>query len=62
MLHETQNGNGGIALRASRLKDVRNLNELTIGEALLLKHIFDLSDSEAVAIFFGGKKLEDISA
>lgn len=37
----------------SKLEDVR---ELTIGEALALKNIFGLTNSEASAIFLGGGK------
>lgn len=49
-------------MRANGLEDVLNLTELTIGDALLLKHIFGLSDAEATAIFLGGMTREDISA
>ena len=51
-----RNGNGVIALRANRLKDAIDVSKLTIGEALLLKHILGLSNSEATAIFLGGTK------
>lgn len=47
-------------MRANKLKDVIDVNKLTIGEALLLKHILRLSDSEATAIFLGGTKREDV--
>ena len=55
-----RNGNGVIALRANRLKDAIDVSKLTIGDALLLKHIFGLSDSEATAIFLGGLRRENI--
>ena len=51
-----RNGNGVIALCANRLKDAIDVNKLTIGEALILKHILGLSNSEATAIFLGGMK------
>ena len=49
-------------MRANRLEDVLNLTELTIGDALLLKRIFGLSDDEAIAIFLGGNECENIPA
>ena len=51
-----RNGNGVIALRANMIKDAIDVSKLTIGEALLLKHILGLSNSEATAIFLGGTK------
>ena len=47
---------GEIALHANILKDLIDVSKLTIGDALLLKHILGLSDSEATAIFLGGMK------
>lgn len=55
-----RNGNGVIALRANRLKDAIDVSKLTIGDALLLKHILGLSNSEAAAIFLGGAKRENV--
>lgn len=55
-----RNGNGVIALRANRLKDAIDVSKLTIGDALLLKHILGLSNSEAIAVFLGGTKSENI--
>lgn len=55
-----RNGNGVIALSANRLKDAIDISKLTIGDALLLKHIFGLSNSEATAIFLGGNKRGNI--
>jgi hypothetical protein len=49
-----------IALRAHRLKDAIDVSKLTIGDALLLKHILGLSNSEATAIFLGGSKRENV--
>lgn len=53
---------GAIALRANILKNLIDISELTIGDALLLKHILGLSDAEATAIFLGGVNREDIPA
>ena len=55
-----RNGNGVIALRANKLKEVIDVSKLTIGEALLLKRILGLSDSEATAIFLGGTACENV--
>ena len=55
-----RNRNGVIALRANRLKDTIDVSKLTIGDALLLKYIFGLSNSEAAAIFLGGTKSENV--
>ena len=55
-----RNRNGVIALRANKLKDIIDVSRLTIGDALLLKRIFGLSDSEATAIFLGGTKRENL--
>ena len=54
------NRKGVSALRANILKNLIDVSKLTIGDALLLKHIFGLSDSEATAIFLGGMKRENI--
>ena len=43
-------------MHANILKDLIDVSKLTIGDALLLKHILGLSDSEATAIFLGGMK------
>jgi hypothetical protein len=55
-----RNRNGVIALRANILKDAIDVSKLTIGDALLLKHILGLSNSEAIAVFLGGTKSENI--
>ena len=34
-------------------KKINNVNTLTIGEARLLKYALDLSNTEAISIFFG---------
>lgn len=47
-------------MRANILKDAIDVNELTIGDALLLKRILGLSDSEAITIFLGGTNHEDV--
>lgn len=39
------------------LGDIRNL---TIGEVLALKTVFDLTDSEAIHIFLGGTNRENV--
>lgn len=49
-------------MHANILKDIIDVSKVTIGEALLLKHIFNLTDAEAIAIFLGGNKREDIPA
>ena len=51
---------GVIALRAKILKELIDISKLTIGDALLLKHIFGLSDSEATAVFLGGMERGNI--
>ena len=55
-----RNGNGVIALRANILKTIIDVSNLTIGEALLLKSILGLSDSEATTLFLGGMKRENV--
>ena len=55
-----RNRNGVIALCANRLKDIIDTSKLTIGDALLLKHILGLTNSEATAIFLGGMKRENV--
>lgn len=47
-------------MRANILKDMIDVSNLTIGDALLLKHILGLTNSEATAIFLGGMKCENI--
>ena len=42
----------GVSINVLRRK-LDNLNTLTIGEARILKQILDLSNSEAISIFFG---------
>lgn len=37
-----------------------DINKLTIGEALMLKIIFGLSNSEATDVFLGGMKHENV--
>ena len=37
-----------------------DLKELTIKEALILKNMLGLSDSEAINIFFGGMQCENV--
>jgi hypothetical protein len=54
------NRNGVIALRANRLKDAIDVSKLTIGDALLLKHILGLSNTEAIAVFLGRNKSENV--
>ena len=34
-------------------KKLHNINRLTVGEARMLKYALDLSDAEAISIFFG---------
>ena len=60
-----RNLKGAIALRANIVRDMIKLglgdiDKLTIGEALMLKNIFDLTDSEAADVFLGGMKCENI--
>ena len=47
-------------MRANKLKELVDVSKLTIGDALLLKRILGLSDSEATAIFLGGMKCENV--
>ena len=47
-------------MRANKLKDIIDADTLTIGDALLLKRILGLSDSEAITIFLGGLKRENV--
>lgn len=47
-------------MRAKILKELIDISKLTIGDALLLKHIFGLSDSEATAVFLGGMERGNI--
>ena len=52
-------------MRASIVKDMiqdglGDINQLTIGEALMLKNIFGLSNSEATAVFLGGMNCENV--
>lgn len=52
-----RNREGEIALRANVVRDIiekglGDINQITIGEALVLKSIFELSNSEATAVFF----------
>ena len=60
-----RNGNGVNALRANIVKNIiqeglGDVNQLTIAEALMLKTIFGLSNSEATYVFLGGIKRENI--
>lgn len=41
-------------------KGLGDINQLTIGEALVLKSIFELSNSEATAVFLGGMNCENV--
>ena len=52
-------------MRANMMKDiieagVGSIKQLTIGEALMLKSIFGLSNSEATVVFLGGVKRDNI--
>ena len=52
-------------MRANVIKDiiengVGDISTLTIGEVLALKHIFDLTNSEAIHVFLGGVNCENI--
>lgn len=47
-------------MRAKILKEMIDIDRLTIGDALLLKHVLDLTDYEAISIFLGGATYEDI--
>lgn len=42
------------------LEKLKNIQDLTIGEALLLKSILGLTNAEATAIFLGGINNENI--
>ena len=60
-----RNRNGVIALRANIVKymiqdSLGDIKQLTIGEVLALKSIFDLTNSEASAVFLGGTSDENI--
>ena len=41
-------------MHANILKDIIDVSKLTIGDALLLKQILGLTNSEATVIFLGG--------
>ena len=52
-------------MRANMMKDiiesgVGDISKLTVGEALTLKIIFNLSNSEAIYVFLGGTICENI--
>lgn len=47
-------------MRANELKNLIDVDKLTIGEALALKLILGLSNSEAIALFLGGKSCENV--
>lgn len=54
-----------IALYANMVKNMiqcgfGDITQLTIGEALMLKNIFGLSNSEATDVFLGGMNYENI--
>ena len=54
-----------IALYANIVKDMiqnglGDINHLTIGEALMLKAAFGLTNCEATAVFLGGTNCENI--
>ena len=56
---------GAIALRANIVKamieiGLGDINNLTIGEVLMLKNIFGLSNSEATDVFLGGMSCENV--
>lgn len=60
-----RNGNGVIALYANIVKNIiqnglGDIKQLTIGEVLALKAIFELSNSEAIAVFLGGINCENV--
>lgn len=60
-----RNLKGAIALRANVVKimietGLGDINKLTIGEALMLKNIFGLSNSEATDVFLGGINCENV--
>ena len=59
------NQKGEIALRANIIKDIietglGDINQLTIGEVLMLKIIFGLTNSEATDVFLGGMNCENL--
>ena len=52
-------------MRANMMKDiitsgVEDIDNLTIGEVLKLKTIFGLSNSEAIYVFLGGMRCENL--
>lgn len=52
-------------MRANIVRDMievglGDIKELTIKEVLWLKHIFDLTDSEATYVFLGGAEYENV--
>ena len=52
-------------MRANMMKDiiesgVGDISNLTIGEVLALKTIFDLTNPEAIHVFLGGMSRENI--
>ena len=52
-------------MRANMMKDiiesgVGDISELTIGEVLALKNIFDLTNPEAIDVFLGGTNCENV--
>ena len=40
--------------KVATYRKLNNINAMTIGEAIILKNVLELSDVEAVDIFFGG--------
>lgn len=60
-----RNGNGVIALYANIVKDMiqnglGDIKQLTIGEVLALKAMFELTNSEATTVFLGGINCENV--
>lgn len=47
-------------MRANKLQEIIDLKKLTIGDALLLKRILGLTNLEAIDVFLGGAKRENI--
>lgn len=47
-------------MRANKLKEVVDPKKLTIGDALLLKHILGLTNLEAIDVFLGGSDCENV--